>query len=375
MARGTRMQVAGIPVRIEPTFFVVLVLLGLPQPWFHVVSWVLIATVSVLLHELGHAIAFRAYGVKPSIVLHGFGGLTSGSGELSSGQRIVVSLAGPFSALLLFGVPAVLLEMSGAVPSGDAAVVLRQVVWINVGWSLLNLVPVLPLDGGQVFLDVCDICTGGRGRRLAEIVSVGVAVVLAVVALAYGLLFGAVMAGGFAALNLNQLRKVRQDELSDRLTVAHRALLEHRPAEARTVAEEVLGKRPQGPVLAWAAELLGWAHLMQGDLSGAEPAMRAAAPMVEPSSSLKAAIALAEGRRSEGVAVMAWAIAHEQAGPPKSLGAVAVGGSGAAEPVARELVLMGDEGRRGAVLLRDLLAYAGYGTEAAQVDVVLTTSP
>ena len=66
MARGPRLQVAGIPVRIEPTFFLVLVLLGLPQPWFHVVSWVVIATASVLLHELGHAVAFRAYGVKPS---------------------------------------------------------------------------------------------------------------------------------------------------------------------------------------------------------------------------------------------------------------------------------------------------------------------
>ena len=366
------MTVAGIPVRIEPTFLVVLVLLGLPQPWFHVVTWVLIATVSVLLHELGHAVAFRAYGVKPSIVLHGFGGLTSGSGELTSVQRIVVSLAGPLSALLLFGIPALLLGRSGAVPSGDATVVLRQVVWINVGWSILNLVPVLPLDGGQVFLDVCDICTGGRGRRAAEIVSVVVAAALAVVAIAYGFLFGAVMAGGFAALNLNQLRQVRQDELTDRLGAAHRALLEHRPDEARTVAEQVLGKRPQGPVLAWAAELLGWARLMQGDVQGAEAAAQAAAPLVTPSSSLRGAVALAAGRRQEGVAVLAWAFAHDDAGPPKSLAAVAVGGTGTAADVAHELVLMGDEGRRGAVLLRDLLSYAGYHAAAADVEAVLT---
>jgi hypothetical protein len=138
------------------------------------------------------------------------------------------------------------------------------------------------------------------------------------------------------------------------------------------VAEEVLGKRPQGPALAWAAELLGWSHLMQGDLAGAESAARTAAPLVEPSSSLKGAVALAEGRTAEGVAVMAWAFAHGSAGPPKSLGAVAVGGSGAADAVARELVLMGDEGHRGAVLLRDLLAYAGYQLAAAQVDAVLT---
>src|SRR5689334_18460423 len=198
MARGPRLSVAGIPVRIEPTFFLVLVLLGLPQPWFRVVTWVLIATASVLLHELGHAVAFRAYGVRPSIVLHGLGGLTSGSGELTARQRIVVSLAGPLSALVLFGLPAVLLAASGAVPSGEAHAVLTQVLWINVGWSLLNLVPVLPLDGGQVFLDVCELVTGGRGRRAAEIVSVVLAVVLAVLALSYGLLFGAVLAAGFA---------------------------------------------------------------------------------------------------------------------------------------------------------------------------------
>jgi len=366
------MQMAGIPVRIEPTFFVVLVLLGLPQPWFRVVTWVVIASFSVLLHELGHAVAFRAYGVKPSIVLHGFGGLTSGTGELSSGQRIVVSLAGPLSALLLFGVPALLLAWSGAVPTGEASVIVRQVLWINVGWSLLNLVPVLPLDGGQVFLDVCDMVSGGRGRRLAEIVSVAVAVALAVLAISYGFLFGAVMAGGFAALNLNQLRQVRQDELVDRLTVAHRALLEHRPDDARTIAEEVLRARPQGSTLAWAAELSGWAHLMQGDVAGAEPAAVAAAPLATPSSSLRGAIALAAGRRSEGVSILAWVFARDEARPPMSLAALAVGGTGAADAVARELVLMGDEGREGAVLMRDLLAYAGYHQAAAQVEAVLT---
>jgi Zn-dependent protease len=366
------MQVAGIPVRIEPAFVVVIVLLGLPQPWFRVVTWVLIATVSVLLHEMGHAVAFRAYGVKPSILLHGFGGLTSGTGDLTSAQRIVVSLAGPLSALLLFGLPALLLEWAGAVPSGEASVILGQIVWINVGWSILNLIPVLPLDGGQVFLDVCDICTGGRGRRAAEIVSVVVAVVLAVVAISYGFLFGAIMAGGFAALNLNQLRQVRQDELIDRLAVAHRALLEHRPDEARAVAEEVLRKRPQGSVLSWAAELLGWAHLMQGDVQGAEPASAAAAPLIIPSSSLRGAVALADGRRAEGISVMAWVFAHDEARPPKSLAAVAIGGTGTAVAVAQELVLMGDEGHQGAVLLRDLLAYAGYHAAAAEVEAVLT---
>jgi Zn-dependent protease len=349
----------------------VLVLLGLPQPPVFVATWVVIAAVSVLVHELGHAVAFRAYGIRPSIVLHGFGGLTSGSGELTGGRRIVISLAGPLTALVLFGVPALVLSASGAVPSGDASVVVHQVVWVNVGWSLLNLLPVLPLDGGQVFLDVCDLLTGGRGRRTAEVVSVAVAALVGLWALSAGFVLGAVFAAGFAALNLGQLGKVRQDELTDRLAVAHRALLAHRADEARGVVEDVLRRRPTGAARAWAAELLGWSRLMQGDLTGAEAAVAATAPGATPSWSLRAAAALAVGRRAEGVAVMAWAFAHDPAGPPKSLGALAVGGTGTAGDVARELVLMGEEGRSGAVVLRDLLVYAGYHDGAAQVDAVL----
>jgi Zn-dependent protease len=374
MQKVARVQMAGIPVRIEPTFLVVLVLLGLPQPWPHVVSWVVIASLSVLLHELGHAVAFRAYGLSPSITLHGLGGLTSGSGELTAGRRIVVSLAGPLSALVLVGLPALLLLHGGGF-GGDAEVVLRQVVWINVGWSLLNLVPVLPLDGGQVFLDLCDLATRGRGRRAAEVVSVVVAGGLALWALAEGLLFGAVLALGLAALNLGQLRKVRQDELSDRLAAAHRALLDHRPEDADAIVDDVLRQRPQGAVREWAAELRGWARLMAGDRTGVEGSMAEVVATATPSTSLRAAVALAEGRTDEGVAVMAWAFAHDPVGPPKSMGAVAVGGTGTATSVGRELVLLGEDGRAGAVLLRDLLAHVGYGAQAAEVDRVLAIAP
>ena len=144
--------------------------------------------------------------------------------------------------------------------------------------------------------------------------------VLAVLAIANGFLFGAVLAGGFAALNLNQLRQVRQDELTDRLAVAHRG-----PARAPARRGRRRGRGGAGPAAhrarpgAGRPSWLGWAHLMQGDVDGAVPAALAAAPLLTPSSSLRAAVALADGRRSEGVAVMAWAFAHDEAGPPKSL--------------------------------------------------------
>lgn len=369
MIKAPEVRLAGIPVRFEPVFFLVILLLGLGQEPRFLASWILVATVSILVHELGHAVAFRAYGLQPRVVLHGMGGLTTGEGALGPGARIVTSLAGPLAALVLLGVPAVVLAASDGLPAGDATTVVEQVVWINVGWSVLNLVPVLPLDGGQVFLAVCDLVTKGRGRRVAEIVSVAVAAALAVWAYSRGFVIGALLAGGLGALNLGQLRKVRQEELLDELAAAHRALL----AGDLSVAEEVLARvrsaRPSGATAAWCRELEGWCDLFAGRPGGE----RGAATRVEEraSASVGAATALLAGHLDQGAAQAAWALAHDEPALPKSLLAVVVARSGTASAVASELVLMGEPGLEGAALLRDLLAHLGHESAAAEVaDVV-----
>lgn len=374
MASRPQFALAGIPVRVEPTFFVVIALLGInpldPDPLF-IGSWIVIAFVSILVHELGHAVAFRVYGIRPSITLHGFGGLTSGSGELSPARHIVVSLAGPLSALALLGLPALWLERSGLLSSVDARTIVAQVVWINIGWSLLNLLPILPLDGGQVFAAVADLVTGGRGRRSAEVVSIGLAGIIAVWALREGFVFGAMLAGMFAVMNVSSLSRARAEELGAKLHQAHRMLLAHRPDEAEQVVAEVLAARPSGATLAWAAELCAWARLWRGDLVGADELLRRYTHAGGPSHCYRAAEALAAGRTSEGVALMAWALANEPAGPAKSLGAVAAAGSGQALAVARELALIGPQGVEAAGLLRQLLDHAGYRADAAAVGELL----
>ena len=163
MARHAQFRIAGIPVRVEPTFLVVIGILGyLSQPvgrpfqWSILVSWMVVAFVSILLHELGHAVVFRRYGIRPSISIQGFGGVTTGSGQLSPGQHIFVSLAGPLSALILIGLPAAWIWQAGTITSDMGREVLYQVLWINIGWSVLNLLPILPLDGGNVAMSVLD---------------------------------------------------------------------------------------------------------------------------------------------------------------------------------------------------------------------------
>lgn len=370
MARAPRFSLGGIPVTVEPAFFVIIAILGIdpnnPEPLF-IATWVGIVFVSILLHELGHAVAFRLFGVRPSITLHGFGGLTAGEGQLSPGRHIIVSLAGPLSALFLLGIPAWWLESSALVTGADARQVLSQVVWVNVGFSLLNLAPILPLDGGAVMLSILDVGTHGRGRRPAEIVSVVFATLLAVVGLATGYVFVALLAAMFAGINITSLARRKAEDLNGDLQTAHRALLSHDAAGAEQVVRRVLAKRPSGPTLQWASELLGWCRLWQGDVAGADEAIARFAHAGGPSSSFRAARALAAGQVTEGVTTMAWAFVHDPAGPAKSLGAVAAAGSGQAPAVARELILLGTEGTAAAELFQHLLSHAGYRDDAAEV--------
>jgi Zn-dependent protease len=368
--KRSHFSLGGIPVRVEPAFFIIIAILGY-NPYrpsvVGVLWWVAIAFVSILVHELGHAIAFRLYGLRPSITLHGLGGLTSGSGELSAARHIVVSLAGPLAALVLLGVPSYLLAESGLITSVEGRDVVTAAVWINVGWSLLNLLPILPLDGGQVFAASVEIATKGRRTKVPEIVSIVVAAVLAVVAVSTGLVFGALIAVMFIGINVSTLARAKRDDATVDLQEAHRLLLAHRPADAEREVSSVLARRPSGDVLRWASELLGWSRLWQGDLAGAEQAVTRYGHAGQPSASFRAAQALAAGRTDEGVTLLAWSMANEPAGPAKSLGAVAAAGSGHAANVADELGLLGAPGMAALGIFVQLLDYAGYRADADAV--------
>jgi len=105
----------GFDVRVHPGFFIISVLFGrglVSGPDINTGVGVLMGVgiffVSILVHELGHSLAFRHYGLHSRIVLHWMGGLAipeTGFGQrqasMNNYQRIVVSLAGPIAGLLL----------------------------------------------------------------------------------------------------------------------------------------------------------------------------------------------------------------------------------------------------------------------------------
>jgi Zn-dependent protease len=120
--------------------------------------WIFAALISILLHELGHVWMGQLFGSHGHIVLHGMGGLAIGSNDLPQRwQRILVSAAGPGIQLLFYGaIWAVLL--AGYVPDQNSAARLFVVLllYINLFWPILNLLPIWPLDGGMITRELCE---------------------------------------------------------------------------------------------------------------------------------------------------------------------------------------------------------------------------
>lgn len=218
--RGTlKFRVGSFPVHVVPIFWIAVafIIFYSRRPIELKLSWIVILFVSILVHELGHAVMQRSYGMQSTIIMHGMGGMAYGTGaQLSASERIVVSVAGPLTELLLLGLPAWALNQLWD-PGGNMGVILRDIVWINVIWALVNLLPALPLDGGHIADNVAYLVTGEYQTRRINMLSIGIGVVGIVIALGYGLPFGAGLALIIIILNVISLARtdIQFAEMSD----------------------------------------------------------------------------------------------------------------------------------------------------------------
>ncbi len=149
--------------------------------------WMSIVSVSILVHELGHAVVSRVFGYQPTIHLVGLGGLTNpNANETIPWHRdVLLTLAGPLSGLtlgLLAGAVGLGLKKSGVAP-GPVTYVLFGLFAANLVWAVLNLLPVTSLDGGRISSAVLTRIFGRRGFLFAQLLSVTLG--LLVIALAW----------------------------------------------------------------------------------------------------------------------------------------------------------------------------------------------
>lgn len=165
----------GIPVRVEPVFFVIAGLLGLQlaeESLALVAVWIGVTFVSILIHELGHALTLKAFGQPSEIVLQGLGGVTISRRRLSRWRSVAVSLAGSLTALVLLWLPARALHHSDWWFQQEEWVrgIVTFTAFANLWWSVANLLPIRPLDGGNV---TTELFGAPAARRLSLVVAAG----------------------------------------------------------------------------------------------------------------------------------------------------------------------------------------------------------
>jgi stage IV sporulation protein FB len=172
-----------IPVHIHPLFWILIILIG----WLNsstvaeVVTWSVVIFVSILIHEYGHALTALSFGQKAEISLVGLGGLTSRSGpEIKPWQEFLIVMNGPLAGFALFFIASKFQPLFQQDRYATAAYALTVMTYVNFYWTILNLLPVLPLDGGHLMRIILEKMFGFQGVKIALFISIGLGALLSI---------------------------------------------------------------------------------------------------------------------------------------------------------------------------------------------------
>lgn len=164
-----RFRLLGVPVRVHPIFWLTgAFMFWDPDRLERVLIGMLCLFVSVLVHEMGHALVFRHYRWPSEIVLYFLGGYATAT-RLSTWKQIWSLAAGPLAgivfSLVIYAIKVLLMKAAPDVLDQYPLLEMAffYLLFSGVIVNLMNLVPCLPLDGGQIMATLVSHY-GPRGR-------------------------------------------------------------------------------------------------------------------------------------------------------------------------------------------------------------------
>lgn len=173
-----------IPIQIYPIFAVVVVAISLINSNFQplqTIMWIGVICFSLLVHEFGHALTAVACGQRASIDLVAFGGVTRRHGRaLKAWQEFLIVLNGPLAGILLSFLSYWALVTFRSSLSVHMQDLLYISYYANLFWTFVNLLPVQPLDGGQLLRITLEGIFGLKGLKVALFLSFIISLVLSV---------------------------------------------------------------------------------------------------------------------------------------------------------------------------------------------------
>ncbi len=341
-----------VPVLVQPLFWIGAVFLGLfafndlPEALRlqALLVWVPIMFFAVLVHEMGHALMGRRFGLDPEVHLLMLGGRTTWSTgrRLTPGRSIAVSFAGPAVGLVLGGSLYFALPYLPPIRHPLVEVAAFSFVWTNLGWAIFNLVPIVGLDGGNIMAATFEKFAGARGVRAAHVLSIFIAAALATFFLTSGNFFMAIMLGFMAFENYQRwqlaahwqegiqrrgpprastptpkiaARSIPLAEPGDERAIeadvqkAYEALEDENHAQVRRIAESLVPRIRTDAHRFDVAHLVAWGRLLTGDPIGAERALRQLLPLGRrPDALLEGSLLLDLGRPDDALAPLSEAL-------------------------------------------------------------------
>lgn len=262
-----------IPLSIHPLFWVTSGLIGFSftRNLLATLVWVAIVLISVVIHELGHALTAVLFRQKARIDLVALGGLTSYQGpKLRFWQQFLITLNGPLFGFFLFLLASFLIESNWLV-TPFWLFFWKSMQAANLFWTIINLLPVLPMDGGQLLRIVLEGFLGVKGFKIALLSS-------SIIALLFSLGFFVlqqILVGSlfflFAFESFDAWRKSRHAIALDRdekiaifLQKGEMALRSKKLEEARAIFEKICEKSKEGVFFSLAAYNLSLVDVEEG---------------------------------------------------------------------------------------------------------------
>lgn len=271
------MRIPGkIPITIFPAFWFFSALIAFFLAGGNIlqtVIWVAVIFVSVLFHEFGHALTARLFGRKPRIELVAMGGLTYHDGEkLPFWKQFLITLDGPLFGFIIVIVTFFLRD----VVSGYGQQLLTQIFYVNLIWTVVNLLPIMPLDGGQLLRIGMEKVFHFKGLQYTLLASAILSLLLSLfLFLTQNLLAGALFFL-FAFENFDSFRKSRylrpndqKDELKKNFQEAELGLRQGNKEQALQNFEAIRSQAKEGVIYDAATQYAAFLHFDKGEIQEA----------------------------------------------------------------------------------------------------------
>jgi Zn-dependent protease len=176
-----------VPLYLHWSFLILLYLVwpkGSGLDMQTILIWIMVIIGSIVLHELGHAMAARAQGMSGiTITLWALGGLCDSRGDRLPFRQIIILVAGPAVSFLLYWGADIALDvlnqthpdwlLTKAGSPNALALALYFCSWANLRLGIFNILPIFPMDGGQIVYNGLLLTTReATAKRIAMVIAV-----------------------------------------------------------------------------------------------------------------------------------------------------------------------------------------------------------